>query len=185
MTHVSAASGTAPGLGRVASSSVPTPKKRSCVLCRRRKVRCDKLSPCTTCLQAKINCVVPSTDRPPRWARRLERGNAAAESNSTHGNQPDVGQAMDRLRNLERLVKELSGQLEQAIAAAHSPGNTPGSFPHGHDMENQIDNSSTANTTSLQKQFGRIVLQDASRTRFVSSGFWSRVHDEVSIPAVI
>ncbi len=85
MSHVSTASGSALGLGSVEAAGsvsasiegtttivtkstpspcVMTPKKRNCVICRRRKVRCDNLSPCTTCRRAQVDCVVPSTKPP-------------------------------------------------------------------------------------------------------------------------
>lgn len=92
---------------------------------------------------------------------------------------------MDRLRSLECLIKELSGQLEQAHAEARSVGggstgaNSPGSSSQHRDAEHQKNKSSTTNTSSVQKQFGRLVLQDARRSRYVSSGFWSRVSDEL------
>jgi len=93
---------------------------------------------------------------------------------------------MDRLRNLENLVKELSGQLEQAHAIASSTGdgsseyNSPRRSTQDRDAEDQRDTSPASNTSNVQKQFGRLVLQDTSRSRYVSSGFWSRVNDEVS-----
>ena len=177
------------------SSGPPlAPKLRSCIVCRSRKVRCDKQSPCSTCRRANIACVFPSNNRPPRWARRLERvtndaiaSNAAAPPD-TH---PGVEKVMDRIRNLESLVKELRGQLEQAHAAAglgsdgpHSSA-SPGSSAHDHDAEFQRDTSPTANTSRVQRELGRLVLQDASRSRYVSSGFWSWVNDEVSRSFII
>ncbi len=85
---------------------------------------------------------------------------------------------MDRLRNLESLVKELRGQLEQAHSASAS--NSPGSSTETRDAEQQKDRSSASEARTLQTQFGRLVIQDASRSRYISSGFWSRVDDEVS-----
>jgi hypothetical protein len=167
-------------------SSAPTKarKLRSCVTCRSRKVGCDKQSPCSNCRRANIACVFPSYDRPPKWARRLEhRTNnvAASIAPAPQDADPDIGKVMNRLRNLESLVKELSGQLEQAHAGAGSSAvNSPGRPTQDHDGEHQMDTSSTTNTSSVQKQFGRLVLQDASHSRYVSSGFWSRVNDEVS-----
>jgi hypothetical protein len=172
----------------------PAPKLRSCVVCRRRKVRCDKQSPCSNCRRANIACVFPSIDRPLRWARHLERlTNNAAASNTPapQDADPAVGKVMERLRNLENLVKELSGQLEQAHAAASSAGggssgvDSPGSSTQDRDVEHQRHTSPATNTGSVQKQFGRLVLQDANRSRYVSSGFWSRVNDEVSRPVVV
>ncbi|KAJ1329919.1 RNA polymerase II-specific transcription factor-like protein [Microdochium nivale] len=49
-----------------AAAAPSNPKKsRSCAVCRSRKVRCDKLSPCTNCRRAGIACVVPQPDRLP------------------------------------------------------------------------------------------------------------------------
>lgn len=149
------------------TASAPKPKLRSCVICRSRKVRCDKLSPCSNCRRANIACIYPSADRPPRWARRLER--------------PVTGDVMDRLHHLERLVKDLTGQLEQAHAAAKSPAassNSPGSSNNDHEFAYH-DNSQLRHTAGIQKQFGRLVVQDSSKSRYVESGFWSWVNDEV------
>ncbi|TVY45871.1 Bikaverin cluster transcription factor [Lachnellula occidentalis] len=170
-----------------ASASASIPKKRSCVVCRSRKVRCDKLSPCSNCRRGDIACVFPSSDRPPRWARRLAASNPQISAVSQTPD-PAATQVMERLRNLESLVKDLSGQLEVANAAAAansttggSSVNSPGSSSHDHDTGPQKEVSPSTNTgnVGLQKQFGRLVLQDANRSRYVNSGFWSRVNDEL------
>lgn len=154
-----------------ATASKSKPKLRSCVICRTRKVRCDKQSPCSNCRRGNVECVFPSTDRPPRWARRLDRAAASQVPD------PASAQVMERLRNLESLVKELNGQLEQANAVAHgSPGaNSTQSSAHDHDTDAQ----GHPNVGNVKTQFGRLVVQDANRSRYVSSGFWSRVNDEV------
>lgn len=98
---------------------------------------------------------------------------------------------MDRLQNLEKLVKELSGQPEQAHAPASLTGggssgvNLPASSTQDPDAEPQRDVSSATDTSSIQKQFGRLVLQNAGDSRYVSSGFWSWVNDEVGRRFVI
>lgn len=143
-----------------------TPKPRSCLVCRSRKVRCDKLSPCSNCRRANIACVLPSTDRPPRWARRLEA--------------PAVGEFVERIHYLENLVNVLRGQLEQASASAKSLAGAsphfPGSSTHERDTNHHGDTSSQP---EAQKQFGRLVSQHTPSSRYVSNGFWSRVNDEV------
>ncbi|KAJ5999024.1 hypothetical protein N7451_006834 [Penicillium sp. IBT 35674x] len=143
------------------------PNPRSCVICRSRKVRCDKLSPCSNCRRGNIACVYPSGDRPPRWARRLER--------------PVTGEVMERLHHLEGLVKELTGQLEQAHAAAKSSAassNSPGSSTHDNEVGLQ-GITSLAGQGSVSNRFGRLALNDANRSRYVGSGFWSWVNDEI------
>jgi len=86
---------------------------------------------------------------------------------------------MERLRNLESLVKDLSGQLEQANAAASANASAAASNSPESSTENQKEASPGANTGTIQKQFGRLVLKDANKSRYISSGFWSRVNDEV------
>lgn len=171
------------------STSAPAPKAQSCVVCRRRKVRCDKQSPCSNCRRANIPCVLPSKDRPPKWARRLERLTANATASNApalQDNDPGVAKVMDRLRSLEGLVKELTGQLEQGQAAASSQGgsesglNSLSTSAQHRGAEQQRHVSPTLSTSSVEVPFGRLVLQGDSHSRYVSSGFWTRVNDEVS-----
>lgn len=94
---------------------------------------------------------------------------------------------MERLHNLESLVKELSSQLKESQAVDKSLGGSSlgvGS-PDRHiayaDVEIQARKSSVPDVTSVDNHFGRLVVQNASRSRYVSSGFWSRINDEVRI----
>jgi hypothetical protein len=49
-----------------------------------------------------------------------------------------------------------------------------------HDEQREPGKPLTIEADNLHKQFGRMVVQDSGRTRYVSSGFWSRIDDEVS-----
>ncbi|KAK8062189.1 transcriptional regulator family: Fungal Specific TF [Apiospora hydei] len=164
------------------------PKPRSCVVCRSRKVRCDKLSPCSNCRRANIPCVLPSADRPPRWARRLDRANlAASSSNAQQRTTHDGGAAVlvaERLQKLESLVKDLTSQLEQAQASvptnnSGSPANSTGSSTR-READNRADTPSRNLSRSATRQSGKLVIQDADRSRYVSSDFWSKINDELS-----
>ena len=183
-------SATSPAPARSSSSAfVQGPKLQSCVICRRRKVRCDKQNPCSNCRKANIACTFPSTDRPPRWARRLERltkNAAASDAPASQGTDAGVTKVMDRLQSLEGLVKDLKGQLQQAQAAAtpnsgSSGLGSPGRSPRDRVRDAQKQPSIASNTSDEQKHFGRLV-KVGSRSRYVSSGFWSRVNDEVRQP---
>jgi hypothetical protein len=172
----------------------PAPKIRSCVVCRSRKVRCNKETPCSNCFRANIACVYPSTNRPPRWARRLDRlTNNAATTNAPTTQDGDNGAAkvMERLRKLESLVTELNGQLKEAQAAA-SPSvrgssgvASPESSIQYNEAEYRMNASNDIDATSEQTKYGRMVDHHASRSRYVSSGFWSRVNDEVGYPPIV
>ncbi|KAI1436936.1 hypothetical protein GGR50DRAFT_647922 [Xylaria sp. CBS 124048] len=143
-------------------------KPRSCVVCRSRKVRCDKRSPCSNCRRANIPCILPSTNRTPRWVKNY---NAAAGERSAQADDSSSTQLMERLRNFENLVKDLRSQLDQAQAAA---GSSPDSTQRHEGAESP--NPEPANIQSL---LGRLVINDDSNSRYVSSRFWSRVNDEL------
>lgn len=160
------------------ASSKQLPKLRSCVMCRTRKVRCDKLSPCTNCRKGGIECVLPSLNRPPRWARRLEQ-NAATGAAAPDAN---ANQVMGRLKSLEALVKDLNGKLEKANAAvaAATAGSSAGSFKQSPSSSNDKDEPSPGSTVSdVQNQMGRLVMGNGE-SRYISGDFWARINDEVS-----
>lgn len=128
---------------------------------------------------------------------------------------------MKRLRKLEGIVEELSGQIEVETARNHSsngnspeatnnhPGadsHTPNSGgPRGDRADSVAAGSSHSQGSPLQagegrpspysynsgsgilqrqdsinKKFGRLVVNDHGKTRYVSSAMWSKITDEVS-----
>ncbi|RMZ84547.1 hypothetical protein DV737_g1137, partial [Chaetothyriales sp. CBS 132003] len=118
----------------------------------------------------------------------------AATTPALQDTNPDIINlnVMERLQNLENLVKELCGQLEQAYTAAASSAsngshrvNSLESTAQDRNTDHQSEASPGTDTSSVRKQFGRLVLQDANRTRYLSSGFWSGVTDEASWPDVL
>ena len=141
---------------------------------------CDRQSPCSNCRRANLACIFPSTDRPPRWARRqeiLRDHERALNAPAVHDTDESVDKLMERLRNLENLVKELRGQRKEVHLAQEQA--RVNQDRDGEHEDYHADTSLGSNTNRMQKQFGRLVVQDASRSRYVSSGFWSRVNDEV------
>ncbi|KAK8116438.1 uncharacterized protein PG998_004719 [Apiospora kogelbergensis] len=168
-------------------------KPRSCVVCRSRKVRCDKLSPCSNCRRANIPCVLPSADRPPRWARRLDRANLAASNPAAQpSSQPPPAhesgaaavQVMDRLQKLEGLVKDLSSQLEQAQAAVPATSGSPSANSTASSTRRERgdwgDSPPAQPGSAANKRSGQLVIQDAGRSRYISSDFWSKINDELT-----
>ena len=85
-------------LAAAASPSLPTTKSQrvlACVLCQRRKLRCDRQFPCANCTRSHAQCV-PAATLPPRQRRRRfpER------------------ELLDRLRRYESLLRENSINFE-------------------------------------------------------------------------
>ena len=104
---------------------------RSCVTCRRRKVKCDKQVPCTNCKKAQSQCVFPAPGRAPR---RPRQGKVVTEREA---------ELLKRLRRLEGVVEELSGQVE-IEAVKHSPGSD-----HSHKDGDSTGGSNKSNTVRV------------------------------------
>lgn len=177
------ASSLAPGRAPASKGS----KSRSCVVCRSRKVRCDKQSPaCSNCRRANIDCVFPSDDRPPRWVRGLVNKASKSSSLTPETQDQEAHRVMERLHNLESLVRELSSQLKESQTANSLAGGSSSGIgsPDNRNTDPDLEDSapvspSFATTSTVEKQLGRLVVQNASRSRYVSSSFWSRINDEV------
>ncbi|KAL7927243.1 fungal-specific transcription factor domain-containing protein [Trichoderma austrokoningii] len=176
-------------------SGSPLLNPRSCVTCRRRKVRCDKQMPCSNCRRALIPCAFPAPGRAPRQHRPKDP-NAPPKPTSLR----EV-ELVKRLKKLEGIVEELSGQIEvEAAGRASSTGNSPsnegsptaqrpkssslGAFASG--LVDFGDNHATGEVSESRKmresrkQLGRLVLSDSKGTaRYISSGFWSKLNDEL------
>lgn len=190
-------------------SSTPALNPRSCVTCRRRKVRCDKQMPCSNCRRAQIPCVFPAPGRAPRQPR--PRDPNAPPKNSS---QREI-ELMKRLRKLEGIVEELSGQIEvesggKGPSSANSPEAAHGAqasniersatFPQRHSSSasshpgvlgpssgsprgsDAASDQSEATRKQIHQKFGRLVLNDQSGSRrYVSNGFWAKLNDEVGL----
>lgn len=209
-----ALAGPTPGISHSASGATvidpsvepsATLNPRSCVTCRRRKVRCDKRMPCSNCRKARISCIFPAPGRAPRRPRPRDP-NAPPKQTSER----EV-ELIKRLRKLEGIVEELSGQIEVDARQPNSAGASPEDAAPDADRRRQepapslhyaspsgypplpaaparlISNASNSSwgpiqspTLSVNKDFGRLVLNDKGKTRYVSNAFWSKMNDEVS-----
>ncbi|KAI0966474.1 fungal-specific transcription factor domain-containing protein [Xylaria arbuscula] len=184
---------------------------RSCVTCRRRKVRCDKHMPCGNCRKAQIQCVFPAPGRAPRRPRAKDP-NAPPKQTSER-----EMELMKRLRKLEGIVEDLSGQIEFETykhgANSESPEATsdtahesdrrrPAASPsveHPSPANNappgysavrrtgtggSVGSSGLANAkspsgTDVNKDFGKLVLNEKGKVRYVNNAFWSKITEEI------
>jgi hypothetical protein len=146
------------------SSSSPHLNPRSCVTCRRRKVKCNKEDPCRNCLRAGTECIFPGPGRAPRRSRKL----------------PDT-ELLARLRKLEGVVQSLGAQTDDhAVASAH-PSDATKFQPQTSQYTNgrsPILVPSDSPMDVSDKPVGRLLVND-DRSRYVSNGFWTAMSDEV------
>ncbi|OTB09417.1 hypothetical protein M426DRAFT_315974 [Hypoxylon sp. CI-4A] len=91
--------------GDPASSGIP---QLSCELCRRRKIKCDKSTPCSNCVKSEVECV-------PISRKRLPRGRHANPRSSVVTNEGD--ELRDRIRRLEALVSNIGGPKDPSELA--------------------------------------------------------------------
>ncbi|KAF7590310.1 hypothetical protein BBP40_003003 [Aspergillus hancockii] len=98
------------GIGKGFSEPVTsTPRVRlSCELCRQRKVKCDKLDPCTNCQRFGVACVPVERARLPRGrSGRLTAKGAPGQDTSLK----------ERVSRLEELLRELTNHGDDTINA--------------------------------------------------------------------
>jgi hypothetical protein len=162
------------------SAVAPHHSARSCITCRRRKVKCDKKQPCANCLRARIECFYPGPGRAPRKSRKL----------------PDT-ELLERLRRLEGVVQNLNAQVEEheheaaereresssrksssatvpLAAAAVSPAEACFERNDASRASVAVDNS----VEGLESRFGRLVIEKG-RSRYINNSFWASLNNEV------
>ncbi|PQE29949.1 fungal specific transcription factor domain-containing protein [Rutstroemia sp. NJR-2017a WRK4] len=169
---------------------------RSCVTCRRRKVKCDKQVPCGNCTKAQTQCVFPAPGRAPRRPRAGGKPVTDREA-----------ELLKRLRRLEGVVEELSGQVD-AEHSKPSPS-SDNSSTHHKDGELNGEASSKNNVRAcisdegkgtkkewmrrsfsmgcapprtsftVEEGIGRLVL-DEGKSQYVSNPFWAELSEELS-----
>lgn len=158
------------GVGGASATGAPSPNPRSCVTCRRRKVKCDKKNPCSNCVRAKIECVFPGPGRAPRKSRK-----------------PPDAELLERLRRLEGVVSSLNAQVEEhEHEAAERERQTstsekdgcPFSGTNGPNSPSVIEDNSVE---GLENRFGRLVVEKG-RSRYINNSFWASLNNEVWLP---
>ena len=148
---------------------------RSCVTCRRRKVRCNKENPCSNWLEplpassllstdleysvrAGIDCIFPGPGRAPRKSRK-----------------PPDAELLARLKKLEGVVTRLGAQVdENGVLHNGKKDELPQQF-HSNSPDSQTGDS---HKPSIDKHLGRLVINE-DRSRYVSNQFWASMGDEV------
>ncbi|CAK7264707.1 hypothetical protein SEPCBS119000_001131 [Sporothrix epigloea] len=112
---------TSPAYHGVQSRRLPhkRPAERSCILCHRRKVKCDKTVPCANCVRSGVLCCYPSNKRAPRQPKTT------------------IADIASRLMQLERTIVAVAG------------GDTAGDANGGYESDTAPASSTTGANGSL------------------------------------
>ncbi|KAL4881245.1 fungal-specific transcription factor domain-containing protein [Aspergillus karnatakaensis] len=133
---------------------------RSCITCRRRKVRCNKRSPCSNCTKAGIECIFPPPGRAPRKVKRPQAENT---------------ELLSRLRQLESIVEaaitnpnNAQTQSTQSPPQQHRDNSTdePTQPPQNEVHVGCPKMAGAKQTPALEHEFGRLVIED-NRSRYI------------------
>ncbi|KAL4997339.1 fungal-specific transcription factor domain-containing protein [Aspergillus recurvatus] len=134
---------------------------RSCITCRRRKVRCNKRSPCSNCVRAGVECIFPPPGRAPRRLKRPPAENA---------------ELLSRLRQLENIVEAAIANpnnqpFQHQQRSDRSSSDPPEPSQPAHDEgETEVQRCSVSGLRiqqpPLEHEFGRLVIED-NRSRYI------------------
>ncbi|KAI0441194.1 fungal-specific transcription factor domain-containing protein [Xylaria telfairii] len=129
---------------------------RSCVLCRQRKVKCDRRQPCSNCLRAGANCV-----HPPGAGRAAKRPRQAV----------DV-KVLDRLSQLETTIRRLQQQTKERDAEPQITSESPQA------LESRVLADEASQETEAATELGRLVVEE-SQSRYVSNVMWADLTESI------
>jgi hypothetical protein len=123
---------------------------RSCLECRRRKIRCDRAYPCSYCVKTKTNCAYPA----PRTTTNTDDDVAAR-----------VGRVEGRLASFESDLSEIKRLLQSidTSSTSHNGSTRNDNGPNEHQEHSQtgedtIMASNVGYSTPFNKQWHAKVL---------------------------
>ncbi|KAF2705907.1 hypothetical protein K504DRAFT_387062 [Pleomassaria siparia CBS 279.74] len=116
---------------------------RSCVACKRRKIRCNREEPCSYCTKLGLQCAYPN-------AKQSEKERCTDD-------------VMSRLQRIELLLERLDAKA--SISGSTSAQSTGDATPLDHGPLEDTYNSHRTNN-------GKLVLEEGDE-RFVSGSFWA------------
>ncbi|KAJ5093866.1 hypothetical protein N7456_009727 [Penicillium angulare] len=143
----------------------------SCEACRQRKVKCDKLSPCTSCQRLGFVCVPVERARLPRGRTRK------APERAGHSDK----ELADRVAKLEELLRRVASERHEATQSqpeespwSNDPGTERSSEVKVESVEPLQDHTSHENETQLPTS---TVQSGRSRptTSYMGSSFWEDI----------
>lgn len=147
-----------------AQPNVTSFNPRSCVTCRRRKVKCNKSHPCSNCVKAHIDCIYPAPGRAPRRPRK-----------------PPDAELLARLRRLEGVVKGLGVPVDENDPNhVASPASEPAKDSSRWSPASSGMSGDATKNSKITNDFGRLVINEG-RSRYVNNPVWATLSSEVRV----
>jgi hypothetical protein len=141
----------------------PNPRRRpdrSCVLCHRRKIRCDRQSPCLACVRARLTCTYPSSDRPVRRVRKATIADVAS-----------------RISDLEKTIVAAASIDQSSTARRPLP-------PHAHASSIPLNLPVSPHESPQEPQelpSEEVLIRNGTSSQYFNELLLSRVIEEVRL----
>lgn len=94
-------------------------RKHPCVLCQKRKVKCDRNDPCTNCTKAHVECISQSTLPPKRRKKRFAEAELLARLRRYEDHLRRYGADIDAINNETSVT--FAGQSPSAGPSSQGP----------------------------------------------------------------
>jgi hypothetical protein len=137
----------------------------SCIVCRRRKVRCDrKLGSCSNCAKGETPCIYPTS-------LRVTRRKEVNQQYLNDANREAI--LLNRLKKLESIIGVLGSHAPDDSATPDSHTKTTGVVRHLAPAGNDENGG-------LNQALGKMII-DGGQSRYISSSVWDTLSIEVCI----
>lgn len=142
------------------------PRNRSCAVCHRRKVRCDKNFPCSQCVRSGFECSYPPAGPPARRAKKTTINDVAS-----------------RISQMEKVIEAFQAGQDvspQPTAPAGSVASA-NSVPTPASTSTDAGTSERAASLQIKERSSRegLLLNKGTRSHYVNEVLFSRVIEQV------
>ncbi|KAH6959903.1 hypothetical protein BKA56DRAFT_500347 [Ilyonectria sp. MPI-CAGE-AT-0026] len=137
--------------------------ERSCVTCHRRKVRCDKQSPCSQCSRGGYTCLYPQTGPPVRRVRKTTITDVASRISELE----KTLIAVSREQEVQLSIRPSSNTNSSHVVASHTT--SPTFEPQARLTESEATDESPSD---------EILLKKGSSSQYFNEVLFSRVIEQ-------
>ncbi|KAK5989517.1 C6 transcription factor asaR [Cladobotryum mycophilum] len=191
-TEDSASQSTPPSLSsasshvhRALTPTSPNPRRRpdrSCVLCHRRKIRCDRQTPCLACVRARLTCTYPPSDKPIRRVRKATIADVASRISDLE--KTIVAASIDQANGATRHVRPPPARLPPSsvpVSLPVSPHESPGELKELSSEEVLVRNGSSSQYFN-ELLISRVIEEDQDKSSLLHTPQTDPTEEDVDSP---
>lgn len=157
--------------GEASDSKSGLEAKYSCVVCHKRKVRCDRAKPCANCVKNQVECEYRAPPAPKRRAKNTDRL-LLAKIQKYEEQLKKAGASVDESGNLVP-SPSIKTNIDPICSPAASRSGTSAS------LEVPSRASAPPHSRSPSKTDDGVLLQDSGKSRYVENNLWVSIKEEL------